>query len=82
MFEVHCASPLDEKWIERDDEIVKVAGVKSAFSGAGCGQRDHAWFVAEFDDARALMLRLNGIPDVSAYFHEMASFTRSRKPRK
>lgn len=82
MFEVHTASPLDDKWLERDDDIIVIAGRKSDFSGAGCGQRDHCWYVLDFDEARALMLRLKEIPDVAAYFHERASFQRSRKPRR
>jgi len=82
MFEVRTQSKMDADWLARDEEIVQAAGRHSDFSGAGCGNgdpcmqkcgREHGWVVSSLEQATAMKLRLEAIPDVHATIREKIS---------
>ena len=77
MFEVRTKSPMDDRWLERDDEIISAAGSfgSSTFSGAGvgsneCGGRDHGWEVSDFASAQELKRQLDEVEGVTATIRE------------
>lgn len=75
MFEVRSNSPMDDRWLERDDEIKAAAGRHSNFSGAGVGcnsdaGRDHGWHVASLEEATAMRQRLQEVEGVTATIRE------------
>ncbi len=78
MFEVRTKSPMDEGWQDREAIIFEAAGCESDFSGAGigplhCHGRDHGWNVKTFEEARAMKLRLDALPDVNATIRERST---------
>jgi len=77
IYEVITQSPMDERWLERDGEIIKAGkGLgRHSFSGAGCGEcagmgRDHGWAVETMDEATALKAALETVESVTVTIRE------------
>lgn len=75
MFSVRTTSPMDDRWLERDHEIIDAAGRSSDSSSAGfsSGGEDgvrHEWLVTDFSDATVMKLRLDVVEGVRVSIRE------------